>query len=106
MKIIKNNIIPFKGFRAITLWPFIFVRKGCEFNDIHLNHEKIHARQQLELLIIPFYIIYLIEWLVRLIITGNSHKAYRDISFEKEAYLHQEDMDYLNKRCWFAQWEI
>jgi hypothetical protein len=44
MKIIYNKIIPFKGFRAITLWPFIFVRKDCEFNKIHLNHEKIHAR--------------------------------------------------------------
>ena len=101
---IYNNIIPFKGFRAITLWPFIFIRKGCEFNEIHLNHENIHGRQQLELLIIPFYLIYLIEWLVRLIITGNSHKAYRDISFEKEAYTNEKDLEYLNNRKWFAQW--
>lgn len=105
MKIIYNKIIPFKGFRAITLWPFIFVRKGCEFNEIHLNHEKIHARQQLELLIILFYLIYLIEQLVRLIITGNLHKAYRDISFEKEAYANESNLDYLKNRKWFAQWK-
>lgn len=101
---IYNKIIPFKGFRAITLWPFIFVRKGCEFNEIHLNHEKIHARQQLELLIIPFYLIYLIEWLVRLIITRNLHKAYRDISFEKEAYANESNLDYLKNRKWFTMW--
>lgn len=106
LKVVYNKIIPFKGFRAITLWPFIFVRKDCDFNEIHLNHEKIHAEQQIELLIIFFYIIYLIEWLLKLIYYGfNNKKAYHAISFEKEAYAHQEDIDYLNKRCSFAQWE-
>lgn len=101
MIVIKNNIIPFKGFKAITLWPFIFVRKEYPFNEVDLNHEKIHGRQQLELLIILFYIIYLIEWIVRLFMKGN---AYRSISFEKEAYTHQYELDYLNKRKLFAQW--
>ena len=29
-KIIYNNLIPFKGFTAITLFPFIFARKEYE----------------------------------------------------------------------------
>ena len=99
--IIYNNLIPFKGWKSITLWPFIFVRKDVKFDDIDLNHEKIHLAQQIELLVIPFYIIYLIEWIVRLFMKGN---AYRSISFEKEAYTHQYELDYLNNRNLFAMW--
>ena len=93
MVIIKNNIIPFKGFKAITLWPFIFVRKNCSFNEIDLNHENIHGKQQLELLVIFFYIIYVIEWIF---------KGYRKISFEIEAYKNEENLDYLKNREFFA----
>ena len=95
MVIIKNNIIPVKGFKAITLWPFIFVRKECSFNEIDLNHENIHGKQQLELLIIPFYLIYIVEWIF---------KGYRNISFEKEAYNNEKNLNYLKTRKLFAMW--
>lgn len=39
-----------------------------------------------ELLYIPFYIIYFIEWLIRFLYLGNFDKAYRSTSFEVEAY--------------------
>lgn len=41
MKIVYNNIIPFKGFLAINLFGVLFVR-GAEhdINDVVLNHEK------------------------------------------------------------------
>ena len=94
MKVIYNKIIPFKGYKAITIWPFIFARK--KLSEIDINHEKIHLAQQLELLIIPFYIIYFIEWIF---------KRYRNISFEKEAYANQEDMNYLEwRRKPYAMW--
>ena len=93
--IVYNNIIPFKGWKAITLWPFIFVRKGVKFNDIDLNHEKIHLVQQIELLVIPFYIIYLIEWIF---------KGYRQICFEKEAYSNENNLDYLKTRKHYNYW--
>ena len=95
MLVIRNKLIPFKGIKAITIWPFIFIRKGCSFNEIDLNHESIHGRQQLELLIIPFYIIYLIEQIF---------KGYRNISFEKEAYNNDNNLDYLKTRKLFAMW--
>ena len=95
MLIIYNKLIPVKGFKAITLWPFIFVRKECSFNEIDLNHENTHGRQQLELLIIPFYLIYIVEWIF---------KGYRNISFEKEAYSNQYNLDYLKTRKLFAMW--
>ena len=50
-------------------------------------------------LFVPFYILYLLEWLYRLIQKGN---AYRNISFEKEAYNNENDMNYLDKREHFS----
>lgn len=93
--LVRNKLIPFKGFKAISIWPFIFVRKDCSFNSTDLNHERIHLKQQLELLLIPFYIIYFIEWIF---------KGYKKISFEKEAYTYEEDLGYLKRRKIFAQW--
>lgn len=92
MKIIYNNIIPFKRFKAITIWPFIFTREK-ELTNIDINHEKIHGKQQLELLIIIFYIWYLVEWII---------KGYKNISFEREAYLYECDLDYLKNRRLFS----
>ena len=121
MLIIHNHIIPLDGFEALTVWPFIFVRSK-NFDEVDENHEEIHGRQQLEMLVvgivlsvvlcstgcgwwslfalpISFYW-YLLEWSVRLVfLPGN---AYRQTSFEAEAYAHQEDMDYLRHRKPFA----
>jgi len=41
--VIYNKIIPFKGYKAINLFEFIFVRKGSTFTEKDLNHEKIHS---------------------------------------------------------------
>jgi hypothetical protein len=45
MKIIENNLIPFKGFTAINIFGFIFVRKGTFVSDRTKNHELIHSCQ-------------------------------------------------------------
>lgn len=66
-----------------------------------INHEKIHLRQQIELLIIPFYLFYCIEFLVRLIQYKNWYTAYMNISFERESYQNQMDFNYLkNRKFW------
>ena len=81
------------------MFPFIFLlRKEDKQNAVLLNHEKIHIRQQLELLIIPFFIWYAVAFLIRLIQYKNWKKAYRNISFEREAYANEKDLDYLKKR--------
>lgn len=104
MKVIINTIIPFRGFLAITLWPFIFVRRAAaaRFTEVASRHEHIHGRQQLEMLILPFFLWYGIEWLVRLIRLRDSHRAYRAISFEAEAYANEADTDYLSRRRPYA----
>lgn len=101
MKIIRNNIIPFKGYKEINLFGILFVRGNAQVGSVDINHEEIHTAQMKELLYIPYYIWYVIEWLIRLILCWDTHVAYRNISFEKEAYLHEEDMHYLKKRKHF-----
>ena len=98
-KIIYNRIIPFKGFRAIALVWWIFVRSEVKnFNDTDFRHESIHIRQQKEMLVLFFFLWYAVEWLVRFIIYRNTKTAYKNISFEREAYAHQFDTEYLETR--------
>ncbi len=105
MRVIYNNIIPFKGFAAINLFGVLFVRKGVFVSPRMLNHEAIHTAQMKELGYILFYLLYFAEWLYRLIIYRDSHTAYRNVSFEKEAYAHQWDFQYLDNREKFAQYK-
>lgn len=107
--IIYNDIIPPTGFKAITIG-WIFVRKGTILSVYDLHHEQIHQSQQREMLYLPFFVWYAIEWVVRMAITmvevikGECdtedwmHEACRSISFEHEAYYNQYDMDYLGSR--------
>lgn len=90
--------------RGITLFPFIFLRQQDYLNDkVLINHELIHIRQQVELLVIPFYILYLTDYVVQLFKHDfDDRKAYRAISFEKEAKQNEKDMDYLKNRKWFS----
>ena len=99
--IIKNSKVPnlpifVINAYAIAFWPFIFVKD--EGNEITFNHEKIHIRQQEELFIIPFYIIYFAEWIYNLVKYRDRTKAYYNISFEKEAYFNQNNLVYLLHR--------
>lgn len=106
MKIIYNRWIPVKGFRAMNIFGVIFARK--EFEELSkrtLNHEAIHTAQMKELLYVFFYLWYGVEWLVKLFRYGRKG-AYRNISFEREAYTHQYDYDYLSKRKYYAWWKM
>lgn len=95
MKIIYNNIIPFPGYKAINLFGILFVREGAKISEQDLNHESIHTAQMKEMFYIFFYIWYIVEWVVRLFKKGN---AYRNISFEQEAYSNEDNLEYLNNR--------
>lgn len=97
-----NRFIPFKGFRAINLFGVIFVRKGSVITPHTINHEKIHTAQMRELGYIGFYVLYFLEWIVRLVVATKT--AYKGISFEVEAYEHQYDYKYLANRKRYAMW--
>ena len=100
VKVIMNNIIPPKSFMACTIWPWIFCRRTLK--DMDVNHETIHCEQQEEMLILPFFLWYGVEWLIRLIIYRNTFEAYRNISFEQEAYLNQHHAWYTSERRHYA----
>ena len=96
--IVSKYLIP-KGYRGLTLFPFVIIRDFLDKeNKVLLNHEKIHIRQQLELLILPFFLLYFLEYLLRWIQFKDRHKAYRNISFEREAYDNERNLDYLKTR--------
>ena len=98
---------------GIVLFAFVFLNKKSRFLSADemttlLNHERIHVRQQLELLILPFFIIYISEWLILLLKYRNKNLAYRNISFEKEAYDNAGELDYLKHRrpyAWLNYWK-
>ena len=92
---------------GIALFPFIFIRKPEDKeNNVLINHEKIHLRQQLEMLIIFFYIFYVIEYYYWFFKLKDSYLAYRKISFEKEAYTNEQNLNYIKKRkfCSFRKY--
>lgn len=89
--------------RGMALYPFILLKhKSARADRVLINHEKIHLRQQLELLIIPFYLFYFINYIYNLITTSDHETAYRNIIFEQEAYDHEKEGDYLKKRKLFS----
>lgn len=98
MKIIENSIIPFKGYKAINLFGVLFVRKGVKIDRVTLIHEQIHSAQMDEMLYVFFYLWYCVEFIYRLIRLRNWHQAYRAISFEREAYMFQENGAYMKSR--------
>lgn len=83
----------------MTVWPFILASR--QLDEQTINHERIHLRQQAELLILPLYMLYFLEYGIRLIQYRNNDKAYRNISFEREAYENETNLFYLNnRRAW------
>ena len=120
LKRIYSSIIPFKGYIALTVAPFVFIRKDKKqkYTPTTNRHETIHAQQQVETTIFGVFLslmflclgsgwwsfilsglyieIYLLEWLIKLVLCGfNTDKAYKSISFEQEAYYNQGKVDYL-----------
>ena len=91
-----------RGFRGLTFFPFVILKnKQDALDKVCLNHERIHLRQQLELLVLPFYIWYGIEFATRLLILKDRYLAYRAISFEREAYQNEKDLNYLKSRSFW-----
>ncbi len=100
MIILRTKLVP-SGYKAMTIGPFILTRPGTKLWDTDINHEKIHWKQEIEMLIIFFYIWYCFEFLVRLIIEKEWKKAYRKISFEQEAYEYETNLAYPRFRPWY-----
>ena len=84
---------------AMALCPFILVKNlETKESQVTIHHEKIHIRQQLEMFVLPFYLVYL-GFYIYYRLLGNTHtQAYLRIPFEKEAYCEESNFDYLTTR--------
>jgi amino acid transporter len=120
---IKNNLIPFKGYKAINLFGIVFTRE--ELNEKEKNHESIHTLQIIECAVLgfylfsfivlifdlsfwwillslaTFYIFYGLEYLTVRLFHKKQNDAYHDVSFEEEAYVNDDDLEYKKKRIPF-----
>ena len=95
--------VPFLPAAGMALFPFILVKsQKLKLNKAVINHENIHLRQQLELLLLPFYTLYLLNYLLNLVYYRHHDKAYRNIVFEREAYANERNFDYLKHRGFWA----
>ncbi len=118
MKIVENKILPFGSFSAMVLGKFIFTKDASKLNERIIRHETIHYYQQAELAYVIFFVMYFLSFITQLIrcllykkigkIESGSNsvwkRAYRTVLFEREAYEHEDDPEYLEKRgpwAWF-----
>lgn len=83
---------------CLNLFGTFWTRDSSWIDKYVINHEKIHTAQQRELLFIPFYIFYILEWIVKFLKYRNMQDSYYNISFEREAYLYGHDLSYLRNR--------
>ena len=98
MIVLVNRFLLRKKFVGLALWPFLILKdRALKADVVFMNHERIHLRQQVELLVLPFYVWYGVEYIIRLLQYRNRHKAYRNISFEREAYEKEEAILYLTR---------
>lgn len=96
-------ICPRLSANAMAIYPFIILQnKHQKTNKTLVNHERIHLRQQMELLILPFYLLYGLNYLLNLVRFKNHYLAYFNIRFEREAYANERELDYLSHRKFFS----
>ncbi|MGY5850080.1 hypothetical protein [Salegentibacter sp. F14] len=103
MILIVNKYLLAKHFKGVSIWPFVILKnRDLKDDNYFINHEKIHLRQQIELLVLPFYIWYFVEYLFRLLQYRDAFLAYKNLSFEREAYSQEMKQDYLSERKFWA----
>lgn len=126
MLLLRSRFLPLRPYGAMALGPVLLLRRGTRLTHTLLRHESIHWHQCREMLVVPFYVWYVAEWLVRLATEvwheacsrhsgkpfpsassakprpNAAQRAYRRISFEREAYARQSDPTYLSHRPFWA----
>ena len=81
---------------GISLLGFIFCRRPVTKTE--LRHETIHFHQQIELLFIGFFLLYVLFWVANLVRFRDPKRAYYESPFEREAYTNERKYTYLKKR--------
>jgi len=97
--LIFSKYLFFSSFNAVAIWPFIILKeKELKNNQVLINHENIHLHQQREMLWFPFFLFYILEFIIKLLIYKKPKLAYFNLSFEREAYQNEQNLNYLRQR--------
>jgi hypothetical protein len=105
--IIENSSLPeiLSAVSPINVWAFSFgpfVWCEGEANERLRNHETIHFQQQVELLFVLQWVLYMFFWLWGVIFgKGDSVDAYFHNPFEREAYDNDGNLEYLETRPFY-----
>lgn len=103
----ENSKIPvwLSKLAPINIWAISFglwVWCRGEMSERTKRHETIHFQQQLELLFVGQWVLYITFWLIGLIRYRDGKKAYRENPFEREAFDNDEKPNYLRNRARWA----
>ena len=91
---------------TLTIFPFIIFKKEYvelvsePFLELDINYESIRIQQQKELLVIPYFIWFNVEYCIKFVFYGID--AYDNVSFIREAFTHESDKEYLKNRKFWA----
>lgn len=84
-----NKLLPFKSFKYFNFFGIMVTRiKDIlkDFTDMAARHEGTHTIQMLEVGILPYYPLYVLEFLIKLVI------------YRKELSFLKEKLEWLNMR--------
>lgn len=85
MNITNCKFLKFFKINAIVIFPFVLYQDKHP-SSLITSHEQIHLRQIKELGAFKFYYLYVKEYLIGRKRGLSHYEAYRQISFEREAY--------------------
>lgn len=92
----------FNYYTGMSFFIFVWICRQATDEKRLLRHEIIHFRQQVELLFIFHWILYSLFYLVSRFKGHGHYTAYRYNPFELEAFTHDAETDYLERRKPFA----
>ena len=119
MKIKRTKLLRLINKKMITLPWGVYAAPSADIREIDLTHEFIHIEQWKELWYVGFVFLFVFEWLIRQLIYSacwlcrlvacgfkeapyNRKHGYKNISLEREAYQHDDNLKYLDEREPFA----
>lgn len=94
LRILTNHIF--------IIGPFIFKLSGTNVDEVKYNHAHIHWKQQMEMLIVLYYIWYILEFIAKTVKFCDLKKAFKNISFEQEAFYGENNLAYPRIRKHYA----
>jgi hypothetical protein len=91
-----------RSHHGFSFFIFIFYWKDVVDKKTIINHELIHFWQQVELLFVFHWLLYITFYVAGRLNGKNHDEAYMNIPFEKEAYSFEKDYQYISHRNPFA----